>query len=204
MRNFRAITAVLATAFAVVLTAGPAVASPSSTQSPGVADLLHSWAATGQPSGGGTLDSLKGQQLTAALQGRPVVNARAEAQPAAAAYPACHGTFPSNGAANIVVQSSAVSGIPWGVNLTPANAQFGVVTLSAQIYADNRQANVYAPHTEPWNYQFHGPLPRTFQVIGGGSYKMPSGATVSFLFTWHSAAKPTQGGYAYLNCQFNV
>ena len=122
----------------------------------------------------------------------------------AAAYPACHGTFPSNGVANITVQSSAAHGIPWVVKLTSANSRFGVVVLSAQIYANNRQANVYAPHTEPWNYNFHGPLPRKFQKVGGGTYTMPDGATVSFLFVWHSAAHPPEGGYAYLNCKYDI
>ncbi|MET8999217.1 hypothetical protein [Amycolatopsis sp. NPDC004169] len=197
MRSFRVLVTAFATACGLVLATVPAGAAPAGD----VQDLLHAWADAGAPAGGGTLDSPEGRRLTEAL------DSTATPQPsvaAAAAYPACHGTFPSNGVANITVQSSAAHGIPWVVKLASANSRFGVVVLSAQIYANNRQANVYAPHTEPWNYNFHGPLPRKFQKVGGGTYTMPDGATVSFLFVWHSAAHPSEGGYAYLTCKYDI
>ncbi|MFF4600757.1 hypothetical protein [Amycolatopsis sp. NPDC001319] len=200
MRAFRAVATGVAVACGLVLTTVPAVAAPAGTD---VVDVLHSLADAGAPAGGGALDSPEGRQLVQALQDTSGARPEPAARPSAA-YPACHGTFPSNGTANITVQSSATSGIPWVVKLTSPNSRFGVVVMSAQIYANNHQANVYAPHTEPWNYQFHGPLPRKFQVVGGGTYTMPKGATVSFLFTWHSAAHPTEGGYAYLNCTYSI
>ena len=199
MRSFRVLATAFATACGLLLTTVPASAAPADGD---VQDLLQAWAAAGAPAGGGTLDSPEGQRLTETLHSTSA--ARPSAAAAAAAYPACHGTFPSNGVANITVQSSAAHGIPWVVKLTSANSRFGVVVLSAQIYANNRQANVYAPHTEPWNYNFHGPLPRKFQVVGGGTYTMPDGATVSFLFVWHSAAHPSEGGYAYLTCKYDI
>lgn len=126
---------------------------------------------------------------------------RSEAAMAVAGRP-CMGTF-DHKASVVTLQQSPTAGIPWLIKLTPANAAFGEVNMSAQIYVDNNRANVYDPHIEPWNYQFHGPLPRTFQRFGGGTYTMHTGSEVSFLWTWNSVAQPAQGGYGFVNCVYS-
>ena len=114
----------------------------------------------------------------------------------------CMDTF-DNTASVATLQQSPTAGIPWLIELTPANASFGEVNMSAQIYADNNRANVYDPHVEPWNYQLHGPLPRTFQRFGGGNYTMHAGSEASSLWTWTSVAQPSQGGYGFVNCVYS-
>lgn len=179
-------------------TAGTEKASSAQTSAQ-PATLLGELAAAGKSSGSGTFTSSDG--VTGALQ-RQVADAGTESGAAAAKYPKCRGTF-KHAVADVTLQESMKHGIPWIVKLRKANSKFGVINFSAQIYANNHQANVYQPHVEPWNYQFHGPLPRPFSVVKSSKkYTMPRGATVSFLWTWYSVAKPTQGAYRYVNCTF--
>lgn len=74
--------------------------------------------------------------------------------------------------------------------------------MNAQIYADGYQANVYQAHTEPWNYLFHGTVPRTFDAYGVGLHTMPMGADISFLWYWTSITNTGSGGYRMVNCSF--
>lgn len=190
--------------------AAPEPTAPAGAAGESVAALVDHWRAAGSAHGGGDLDGAEGRRVAAALSTEtpadtPADTPATEQAPdgvAVKAFPPCHGTF-NDVSAVVVVQQSPSHGIPWGVKLTPANSSLGVVNFSAQIYADRNQANVYQPHIEPWNYLFHGPLPRTFQKVGGGTYTMHGGSTVSFLWYWRSVAQPGRGGYAYLNCVYS-
>lgn len=200
-------SAITASAVALICATAPA-AGAATTQPAKVATartsaqpaaLLGELAAAGSPSGSGTFSASDG--VTSALQSQ-VADTRTTSGAAAAKYPKCRGTF-KHAVADVTLQESMKHGIPWIVKLRKANSKFGVINFSAQIYANNRQANVYQPHVEPWNYQFHGPLPRTFSIVRSSKkYTMPRGATVSFLWTWYSVAKPTQGAYRYVTCTF--
>jgi hypothetical protein len=153
--------------------------------------------------GGGTFASPQGQEFRQALadSGAPSGGFAAAVSPstaAAASYADCTGTF-NDTSAIVTLQESATS-IPWGVKLTPANAIFGEVLFNNETWANNRQQNGYQEHFEPWSYLFHSNLGNPFQVKGGGSYKMPSGATVSFYWYWNSYSNPNEGGYAWVNC----
>jgi len=182
-----------------------AVTPRGSARPESVGEIMSGWAASGRVSPGGTWSDQDGRRLLVALSqispqredsDRPsYLTAGASPRP-------CQGIFENDKASVVTLQQSPVYGIPWIIRLTPMNEQFGVVTLSAQIYADSNRANVYIPHPGPWNYEFHGPLPRTFQRLGGGNYTMHPGSQVSFLWTWASTARPAQGGYSFLNCTY--
>lgn len=209
----RQLLAVLLTAVAAITVAGCQTASAGQTlsirsgQSESTADVLWAWNAAGRTSGSGTWDDEDGQRLLASMrQARPALTKlRPVSYHAAGPSPhPCQGTFDNDKVSVVTLQQSPVYGIPWSMRLTPpVNAPFGVVTMNAQIFADNNRANVYAPHVEPWDYFFHGPLPRTFQRIGGGSYTMPAGSQVSFLWTWTSTSRPADGGYSLVNCTYS-
>ncbi|MEU8589956.1 hypothetical protein AB0C59_23605 [Streptomyces sp. NPDC048664] len=172
------------------------VATTAVREAPRPGDLLARLGAEGVSSGGGSY----GAGGVAAALRKDAGQARPTA--AAAALPKCRGTF-KHATADVTLQESMRYGIPWGVKLRPANSRFGVVNLSAQVFANSRQANVYQPHVEPWRYHFHGPLPRTFHIVRSNrTYTMPRGATVSFLWVWHSVARPSEGAYRYVNCTF--
>ncbi|MFE6778235.1 hypothetical protein [Streptomyces sp. NPDC057702] len=77
--------------------------------------------------------------------------------------------------------------------------------FTAQILANERETNVHAPHTEPWYYHFHGPLPRTFDPKGKPKrYTIKRGDEVSFLWTRTSVSGPKAGGYRFVNCRFSA
>ncbi|MGX1762559.1 hypothetical protein ACWIG5_37675 [Streptomyces lydicus] len=117
--------------------------------------------------------------------------------------PKCRGTF-KNRAATVVLQESKRHGIPWVVKLTSGNSPMGRVNFDAEIFANKREANVYQMHpNKQWWYQFHGPLPRTFDVKGSRKhYTMKCGDDVSFLWTWKSVRHPGSGGHRFVNCEF--
>ncbi|NQE88759.1 hypothetical protein [Nocardia terpenica] len=159
----------------------------------------------GAPTGGGDLNSPLGQRITNAIEqpcASPGGTAPGNGVDPRAPFPPCQGTFDDT-AATVTLQQSPVFGIPWLVRLKPELAYQGTINFQAQIFADNRQANVYQPHVEPWDYNFHGPLPRTFQVIGDGNYTMHAGSEVSFLWYWTSITHSGSGGYAFNNCVYS-
>ncbi|MGW2650526.1 hypothetical protein ACWC2T_37970 [Streptomyces sp. NPDC001393] len=113
----------------------------------------------------------------------------------------CTGTF-NDTSATVTLQESNAS-IPWSVRLAPANASLRAVNFSNQSFADNYQANSYQPHNEPWNHWFHGNLGNPFSIIRSSlKHQMHNGSSVSFLWFWHSIARPTSGGYAWVNCTY--
>lgn len=116
----------------------------------------------------------------------------------------CQGDF-DNGASVLTLQQSPISGIPWGITLQPVVSDQGVVNMSVQVFVDGKLANVYRPHLQPWNYVFHGPLPRTFDVLyEPGGYTMHAGSEVSFLYHWYSVSKTGSGGYGFVNCLYTA
>lgn len=206
--SFRFIPAmvVIATLF---IAQSPAYAAtiPSNNQPTSVGELLKEWSMSGRTSGSGTWTDEDGQRLWVAMNRASSRISGTVQQTVLAASPSprtCQGIFDNDKVSVTTLQQSPVSGIPWIIRLAPPNATFGTVTMTAQIFADNNRANVYAPHVEPWNYEFHGPLPRNFQRIGGGTYTMHAGSQVSFLWTWASSAQPTRGGYSYVNCTYSA
>ena len=182
-----------------------------------VADLLRTWRSEGVGYVEGTLDSPRGQALLRALEGSdPGLPWAARADRSSvhpppistdrvlAATGPCMATL-KNQAATLTVQQSPTFGIPWGLQLTPANAKYGVVVFKADIFAGGRPADVYQPHTEPWNYHFHGSLPIPFKVKGSnGSYSMKAGDEVYFSFIWTSLVLPGEGGFAMYSCKFTA
>ncbi|MCX4826002.1 hypothetical protein OG883_40720 [Streptomyces sp. NBC_01142] len=185
-------------AAAVLAGAAPANAVPeqrhktvaSSVSQEELADILGQLRSKNIPQGAGSLTDLK---------------ALAERSPAAKAkLPKCRGTF-RHAVGKVTLQESKKYGIPWGLKLSKRMAPQGIIRLKAQIFANKREANVYQPHTEPWNYHFHGPLPRTFNPKGKAKkYTIKRGDEVSFLWTWKSVSKPKSGGARFVNCRFSA
>ncbi|BBX87948.1 hypothetical protein MAUB_58210 [Mycolicibacterium aubagnense] len=116
----------------------------------------------------------------------------------------CQGDF-DNVASILTLQQSPSSGIPWGIKLQPVVSDQGVVNMSVEIFVDGKLANVYEPHLQPWNYVFHGPLPRSFSVrYEADKYTMHAGSEVSFLYHWYSVTKTGSGGYGFVNCLYTA
>ncbi|MGW6454729.1 hypothetical protein ACWF94_02175 [Streptomyces sp. NPDC055078] len=156
-----------------------------------MAAILASLRDQGIAQGAGTLDDL-------------VRQAAAPGPAAKAKLPKCRGTF-RHVVGKVTLQESKKYGIPWGLKLSKRIAPQGIIRLKAQIFANKREANVYQPHTEPWYYHFHGPLPRTFDPKGKEKrYTIKRGNEVSFLWTWKSISKPPAGGYRFVNCKFSA
>ncbi|MFE7838922.1 hypothetical protein ACFU53_23605 [Streptomyces sp. NPDC057474] len=159
-----------------------------------IATTLAALRDRGVVQGAGTLDDLARQ---ASAPGPATTAAKAK-------LPKCRGTF-RHTTGTVTLQESKKYGIPWGVKLSKKIAPQGIIRFKAQIFANKREANVYAPHTEPWNYHFHGPLPRTFDPKGKAKkYTIKRGDEVSFLWTWKSVSKPKSGGYRFVNCKFSA
>ncbi|MEU9126153.1 hypothetical protein AB0C96_41190 [Streptomyces sp. NPDC048506] len=174
------------------------IPAPASSPSTGdVAALLAQMREQGIAQAGGSLADLRKQAAAAGPR------TTATAMAAKSKLPKCRGTF-KHAAATVVLQESMKHGIPWVVKLTAANAPQGRVNFNAKIFANKREANVYQEHpNKQWWYQFHGPLPRKFDVKGSKKdYKMQRGDDVSFLWTWRSVRDPRSGGYRVVNCEF--
>ncbi|WP_055711135.1 hypothetical protein [Streptomyces torulosus] len=160
-----------------------------------IATVLASLRDRGVAQGAGSLDDLVRK---ASAPGPAATAAKA------AKLPKCRGTF-RHTTGTVTLQESKKYGIPWGVKLSKKIAPQGIILFKAQIFANKREANVYAPHTEPWNYHFHGPLPRTFDPKGKAKkYTIKRGDEVSFLWTWKSVSKPKASGYRFVNCKFSA
>lgn len=116
----------------------------------------------------------------------------------------CEGVF-NNTASTMTLQQSPTAGIPWRVDLAPIVSDQGLVNFNVQVFVDGKMANVYQTHIEPWDYIFHGPLPRTFDVkFAPGTYTMHTGSEVSFLYYWQSVTKSAAGGYGFVNCLYTA
>ncbi|MDX2938603.1 hypothetical protein [Streptomyces ipomoeae] len=192
------ISVAAAAVLALVAPASAATADEQQTRSShaassDIATVLASLRDRGIAQGAGTLDDLTRQ-----------ASAPSPAATAKAKLPKCRGTF-RHVTGTVTLQESKKYGIPWGVKLSKKIAPQGIIRFKAQIFANKREANVYAPHTEPWNYHFHGPLPRTFDPKGKAKkYTIKRGDEVSFLWTWKSVSKPKSGGYRFVNCKFSA
>ncbi len=104
----------------------------------------------------------------------------------------------NNGWSTFNSQVSPTPTFQWGYNVTSSGAALvngyagGYVTvwissgtvfsaITDQTYNLNTGAT-YSPHTQPWNYQFHGSVSK-WQFTGGGSEPVANGDIVNLYFT---------------------
>ncbi|WP_157931761.1 hypothetical protein [Mycobacteroides abscessus] len=116
--------------------------------------------------------------------------------------PPCNGTWAGEAIAN--VEQTPQGGIRWAVKLLPMDAKYGIVDFETEVIINNSMVvNGYQPHIEPWNYLFHGSIPKIVQVSGSpAGYTLKSGDVLHFIWMWTSVADGQSGAMTELQCVY--
>lgn len=126
--------------------------------------------------------------------------------------PTCDGAFPSHDPGGALVGTAylqqTTTKLLWSLDLAATQAPLGVISFNVDVVGDGYPANVYGAHVVPWNYNFHGTVPRKFPVKGlNCEHELAPGSVVEFTWKWVSVAPipPAIGGQGeiFQRCRYS-